>query len=458
VLPSQPVLRTSAVALVAFGLPVTFGRLGMLHANPAGVVATTATPSGAELAHAEVGYEVEFDRAVITREAAGDPEQGPLAPLLRLRQLEYRSTRQLLTPRLELGVYRGVWVSFAAPIVLAWSHELSVFGGTDRTTTSTFVDGILPANGFDARAPTAAPGGDLVLRDVDRAGIPELRGGLGWAPMIQALDDTKPTWKLGADVHLAVGKVMRFDPVNPAAQTGVSTGVHELRLWTSVDRRFRYFEGWFEAFWQRPLYTRASSQILDPGFGATHIEPAPSAGMSFGASGYIIDDPATGNQLSVEIGARLTAHFDGRGYSEMWQAFALAGDSRTAGPLVLDADPTRDGVQAVSHPGVSNIESYLETAARLTVRGKLGAHVTLAGFAELVWNTEHVISFAEAGVDLPTCPTGAPRCEAADNDLVNPGTQEVNPLHVKLIDLVGHRYHAEDSRGVVLGLEARLAF
>jgi hypothetical protein len=125
---------------------------------------------------------------------------------------------------------------------------------------------------------------------------------------------------------------------------------------------------------------------------------------------------------------------------------------------VLDGDPTMPGVQALSHPGISNFEGYLETAARLAVRGKLGPHVTFAAIGELIWKTDHVISFADAGVDLPTCPTGTPRCETDNNDLVNPGSQEVNPLHVRLIDLVGHRYRSEHNRGIVLGVEAQLRF
>jgi hypothetical protein len=142
----------------------------------------------------------------------------------------------------------------------------------------------------------------------------------------------------------------------------------------------------------------------------------------------------------------------------MWQVFALAGDSRGTGPLILDADPTTPGLQALSHPGISNLENYLETAGRVAVRARLGAHVSFAALGELVWKTDHVITFADAGVDLPTCPTGTPRCENDTNDLVNPGTQEVNPLHVNKIDLVGHRYHADNNRGYVLGAEAQVTF
>jgi hypothetical protein len=49
--------------------------------------------------------------------------------------------------------------------------------------------------------------------------------------------------------------------------------------------------------------------------------------------------------VSLEPGARINARFEGRGYSETWQVFALAGDSRSTGPLILDADPTTPGLQ-----------------------------------------------------------------------------------------------------------------
>jgi hypothetical protein len=276
--------------------------------------------------------------------------------------------------------------------------------------------------------------------------------------MNQARDDTRPTWKVGVDLHLAIGRVMRFDAVDPGRQTGVSTGVDQLRLWTSFDRRLRYFEGWFEASYQVPIYVRSSSLFQDPGFGATHVGPSQTGGVRFGLEANLMDDPATDRHIRAELGSQITMHLQGREYTEMWEAFALAGDRRTAGPLVLDADPASPGVQAESYPGVSNVENYLETTARLAVRTRLGRRLAFAAFGQLAFRTDHVISFAEAGVDFPTCPTGAPRCETDDNDVVNPGTAEVNPLHVKKIDLVGHRYRADNSRGYVLGLEAHLAF
>jgi hypothetical protein len=138
--------------------------------------------------------------------------------------------------------------------------------------------------------------------------------------------------------------------------------------------------------------------------------------------------------------------------------FALAGDSRGAGPLVLDADPTDPALQALSHPGISNIENYLETAAHFALRAELGPRVRFAALVDVIWKTEHVISFADAGVDLPTCATGVGKCETDNNDLVNPGTEEVNPVHAARIDLVGHRYHSEDNLGLVVGVQGQFLF
>lgn len=452
---SDPVLRTITVGLALALLSVV---AAVAYANPAGVVPTAAYPGIGEEVHFRADYEYDIDSALITREQVGDPATDPLAPLPRRRELQFHQYRHLLTPKIELGLYHNVWVSFAAPIVLAQSRELDLASGVDRANSSTFTDGLLTGNGFDARDPGTSPAGNLVFRGVNRAGIPELRGGLGLAPMNQVLDPTKPTWKLGVEGRFAIGRVMRFDAADPGQETGVSPGVHELRVWTSVDRRFRHFEGWFEVFWQLPVYTRKTALFKDPGFGATNTAPSQTAGASFGLETYLVNDAQTGNRVSLDLGARMTAHFEGRGYSELWEVFALAGDRRTAGPLVLDADPTTSGAQALSHPGVSNLESYLETAGRVALRAKLGSHVAFAALGEVIWKTDHVITFADVGVDLPTCPTGAPGCETDPNDLVNPGTQEVNPLHVRRIDLVGHRYHSEDNRGFVLGAEVQILF
>ena len=55
----------------------------------------------------------------------------------------------------------------------------------------------------------------------------EHKGGFVWAPMNQRRDDTKPTWVLGVELRMAVGKIARFDRLRHASG---STPTAALRL------------------------------------------------------------------------------------------------------------------------------------------------------------------------------------------------------------------------------------
>ncbi len=425
----------------------------VVHANPASEVASAADPGNTADLHVTVDYAYEADKSTIVRESIGtNPD--PLAPIQKTKDLTFHQFRHVITPRATMGIYHDTFVSVALPIVIQQARELELVNGLARTDSSTVVDGLLPAEGFDATDPGTPLPDNLMFKGRKRSGLSQVHLGLGVAPMSQLRDPTKPTWKLGADVMLAVGKIMKFDALDPGSETGVSKGVHELRLWTSFARRFPHTEGHMELFWQVPLRERKGSLFRDPGFGATNTKLGQQAGINFGLEAYAIDDKANRNRISFDLGASVVGHFEGRDYTEMWEVFALAGDSRGAGPLILDADPTVADVQPLSHPGISNFENYLETSTRFALRAALGNHAQFAVVVDLKWKTDHAISFADAGVDLPTCGNG--RCEADANDLVNPGTQEVNPLHAPRIDLVGHRYLSTDNFGVVVGIQGRV--
>ncbi|MDB4962999.1 MAG: hypothetical protein JWP01_2998 [Myxococcales bacterium] len=448
-LPFWSVLRPLAIiGLVA----------GTAAANPDSLVPSAGVEGAPMSLHIRLDYAYELDRSVLQREDTGSPGTDPLGGIPRHNDLAFHQYRHVLTPRAEVGIFRDTWLSLALPIVIGQARELELASGVDRAGSSTLQDGLLPSAGFDARDPSAPPPGDLVFRGVSRSGLDQIHAGLNFALMNQRRDDTKPTWKIGAELRFAVGRVMRFDARDPSSETGVSKGVHELRLWTSMDRQFSWTEGWFEVFWQTPIAVKDTSLFQDPGFGSTNSKLSQTGGVAFGIETYALDDKQTGNRISVDLGARIVGHFEGRDYSEMWEPFAYAGDSRGGGSLILDRDPTDPGFQSQSHPGISNIENYLETAGRMAVRASLGEHVRFAAIVDIAWKTDHVISFADAGIDLPTCGTSGGDCEDATNDVVNPGSREVNPLHAPLIDLVGHRYHSIDNLGVVIGLEAQALF
>lgn len=438
--------------------PVTvltvLGLAGSVFANPASIVPGGRDPdlAGAPYAQksidvlAEVDYEYELTSSTIIRERIGSGAD-PLGGIPTVRDLEFEQFKHTITPRLQIGIFRDTFLTASLPIVITQARELRFLTPDNRLASSTVADDLLPESGFDARDPGTPTPGDLAFRGVNRHGLDQVHLGLGTALMNQLADPTKPTWKLGAEVRLAIGEIMKFDPMAPGDNKGVSRGVQELMLWTTFARKLDWAEPWIELSWLVPLAVKSDSLFQDPGFGSTNTKPSQEAGVAFGLEVYALDNKVDHNRISFDLATRANAHFEGREYTEMWEVFAFAGDSRGSRPLVLDADPTRPGLQAQSHPGITNVENYLELTGRLAVRAQIGPHVRFAVVGDLVWKTDHAISFADAGVDGED-----------DNDLVNPGTDEVNPLHVQTIDLVGHRYRSVDGLDIVIGVQGQVVF
>jgi hypothetical protein len=464
-------LRRLLLAL-ALCLPGTIASAG-----PDGEVASSFYDDDRYDLHIVIDYEYELRQSTILRERVGEGGAGPGDPIPLGRDLVFTSSRHTIKPRAELGIYKGVALTFGLPIVVLDTRRLELdqrdtpceFTGSpgspcvDRGNSSTIRDGLLPSSGFDANDPaTGFPGdGELIFRGHDRKGLDQLHLGIVVAPMSQERDDTKPTWKIGAELRLAVGKIMEFETDAVDSETGVSPGVHELRLSTSFDKRVGWAEPYFQAWWMVPIGVKKGSPFeVDPGFGAKSVGKQQEAGTRFGFEAITVDRGPDKQRVSLDFSASFTAHFEGRNHSEMWEVFAFAGDTeRTGAPLILDETPTTAGVQAISHPGISNIENYLEGGARGALNIDLGPLVHIAVMGELTRESRHLISFADAGSDRPACGAGEPEgddCEIASNDVVNPGTVEVNPLHAPIIDLVGHRYVSDSAINIRVGVQARI--
>jgi hypothetical protein len=197
------------------------------------------------------------------------------------------------------------------------------------------------------------------------------------------------------------------------------------------------------------------------GFGQDSTYSQQSAGTFFGFNGIPWQNRRQNQYLQIEVRGKVEAHFEGRGYSEMWEIFALGGSvaDDPMAPLRVDRDPTSMDDAAISHPGVTTIENYLSFGGRLGLRGQLGDRAKFTASFELDYDQAHRISWADAGVELPTC-TGTPAagCETANDSVVTPGTAEVNPLFSRTIDLPGRRYLVDESVTYVLLLGGTIMF
>lgn len=418
-------------------------------------------------------YRLDIRRSAIRREMAGRPGTDPTDAEPLGRDLVFAGQRHYIVPRMELGLFRDFSLVMAMPYVLSDTRELEldqrdtpcVFGagGTciDRASSSTLRDGIIPMEGYDAQNGGVGFAADdpTVFRSPERSGLDQIHAGFTWAPMNQRRDDTKPTWVLGAEGRFAVGKIAAISRDDLDGSDGVGRGVHEVRLWTTVTRRMGWAQPSFEAWWMAPFAIRRESPFNSPGFGARNTDPSQEGGVRFDLDAYAVDQGDEGARLSLGIGGRVVSHFEGRAYTEMWEPFALAGESTSGGPLVLDADPVASGTQPLDHPGITNIENYLELGAKVHGRIEVGKRLRITALAELGTETEHVITATDAGVDQPTCGGAVTSsCESDSNELVTPNTVEVNPLHVPRIDLIGHRYHADDVLTFVVGAQLQVVF
>jgi hypothetical protein len=413
--------------------------------------------------HLTIDYELLSRSGTIRREQSGLAGTGPDDPIPLVDDLRFESLRHTLTPRLQMSIFTDLAVTFSLPIVIRDTRTLSLDGIAPGAST-TISDGLLPATGFDSKDPTG-PGftnanNSTIFRGPARVGLDQVNLGLVWAPMNQARDDTKPTWKLGAELGIPVGGIMAFDRMDPEGDTGVGRGLWEVHLFTTIAKQLTWAEPFVELHWTAPFKHADDSPFVDPGFGTQRTNGQQTAGTRFGLEAYLVNNLEAKQRVTLELSTSMRANFEGRAYSEMWEVFSYAGDARTGGALVLDADPTRPGVDALSHPGISNVENYITLGGRLGVGAELGEKVRFGASIALSHDQSHIISFADAGVDKATCRNGQvpPSCEIDSNEVVDPGTDEVNPLHVTTIDQVGRRYRLDGADDFLFLVDARILF
>jgi hypothetical protein len=439
-----------------------------------------------------VDYAFQAKRAAIKRELSGATGTGaPVDTIPIVRDLLFSEDKHLITPHVAIGLFRDVQLRVALPIVLSLNRSyefdqsaspcvLPGSGSTptcvDRTNSSTLIDGLLPDGsngklGYDANDP--ATNFDLnsktVFRSVGRSGLDTLNVGLSWAPMNQARDDTLPTWILTAEFHISIGKLMKFSRLDPQSQTGVAAGAHEFRGEMSVSKRTSWAEPFVVFWWQAPFAVRGdnpndpeSSAFWNVGFGQRETLPQQQAGTMFGLNATLFENPKEQQRISLELMGTIMAHFAGQGYSEIWEILAYAGDIKNDpnAPLGVNLDPTRPDNALVSHPGTTTIENYMTFAGRIGVNGQVGPHAKLSVAFELGRDQTHAITYDDAGAVFPMCgPTHAPpNCEATTDNVVTPGTREVNPLHKSLIDVAGRRFIIDDSTTYSFLVSGQLLF
>jgi hypothetical protein len=422
--------------------------------------------------------------AVVTRTG---PNGDSLTRSELIKDLQYVQTRNVLNLRADFGVLWDVGIHIEAPIVLGDDRRLDFdqsqgpdchYPGelnptTQQEVTPTCVnasnstvlrDRILPVDpaanpvnyGIDAQHPGRSYAGEpTVFRGPSRRGIEYLGFGINWAAFNQARDDTKPTWTLGFDARLDVGKDMRFDPLAPGANTAVGLGYHQLIWSTMVSKRFRSFDPYFGLYYMLPVRTNGSPYQRYGTGGQTAVDPQQRAGVQIGVEQIAWEKPSAQQRVTVEVRGRMDHHFYGRSHSELWEA--LSGSPQCASDASkCRSDPNVpggavgidfDSGNPSPYPGVSETQAYTTFGGDAGLNIQVGRYIRFRGLFGLALELPHFITYANAGVDRD-----------GDNavQLANPA--EKNPAYREIIDNPGRRFRVEGTRIWSLLLEGALMF
>jgi len=474
-------------------------------------------------ANVTVGYTRTLHKGSIKRESLG---QGRKGGSILTKQLTYANIRHTLSVRADLAIFRDLQVHLEIPIIISDSRMLKLAenGGdscgnppsTHCVTPSSLdliSDGFMPNAGAFPNAVGAmvgsndSPAGGFQLPN--RSGLDQIHVGLTWAPLNQNRDATKPTWIIGFEARVAVGETMRYTPwvydkntnafsyseAEAKKNTAVGQGLHHFHFFMTLSRRFKYVDPWFTLFYFLPvavddsLYAESS---FDQSGQERHL-PQMSGGVESGIQIIPWEDKERDLKVAIDVWARLTGMFEGRGYSPMWEVFSqnpvLNGPCRrTAYDISKDNgyDKWQNGTYCgdksgyedqdgpyIPYPGITSIENHAVFKGGFNVNAQLTKWFWVMLGVGLGHEQAHFITFGDTGINRAACERGSDgarpyNCNnmgknahiepfypaGTDNAAdVNSGKRvsdwlpydELNPVYRPYIDLAGRRYRVTDS-------------
>jgi hypothetical protein len=433
--------------------------------------------------HLGLAYSYNFKSAAILREwNSGTPadDENRL-----VKDLRYRQQRHMITANLEIGLWHDLSIYFALPVIISDQRDYSfdqreggdcIYGDdvppepsatcVNKNNSTTVRDGIIPRDGFDASQSGApfdsftGPGTELIFKGPGRRGIDQFWLGLKYGILNQEKRSHMPNWLVAFEARLGVGRPMKFTrniaEEDPASNHTVGRRIHELGLWTALSRRYRFLDPYFTAFWRQSI-RGANSQFenLESKGAQDKKLPQSTAGITFGTEIVPFERKAKSIKVSLVLEGSATLHYGGRGYSEIWELLA---DSPamigTDDPTVAD-DCDREGAMSFARndpgnpdyvttgggsnacrrfKGITDIQDYGTFGFNGGLNFHLGKFVRFMLGVNVLTDTRHFLTFTNRG-DADG---------GLDDDRVEAGTTEVNPLRRDVVDNVGRRYVIDD--------------
>jgi hypothetical protein len=329
----------------------------------------------------------------------------------------------------------------------------------NASNSTTISDGIVPAGGYDAANRGAGfTDGTSVFRGALRGAqgggsagdaFDTFNLGLSWAPMSQMRDPTKPTWVWLVEGQFSIGNVMKFDRANPDANHGVSDGTHRLFIRTALSKRYKYFEPYWGLWYLLPISRGSDSLYIDYGPQQKVVNPQMQGGTVFGTTVIPIDRPDKQWQLAFDLRLRVEGHFQGRGYSELWELLASspvhACDASQAMYNPACGTTVTNPYQNQPFTGLTTIEGYGTIGADFAIQAQLGPYARFRTGLYYQHDESHFIT----GDDIGTPQNGTGRVSAPN---------EFNPAYRPVTDLPGRRYRIDDVNVFTFHISGQVRF
>jgi hypothetical protein len=260
----------------------------------------------------------------------------------------------------------------------------------------------------------------LPYQSATRSGLPGIDVGVSWGLANQYRTPYLPTWVVGLETRIDLGKPMGACKDRGGCDAGISRGTLAFSLDTRWSYRVRFVEPYLGLRFTREWATTAATAFAaQDGAVPGDIDTTPPSvqALTLGAALFAWEDRARFQRISLDLRGYAAYVSEGRDYSPLFDALGTTDSTQLS-----EAYQSRAG--EVRFNGLTNVASYARFAAELAVATQAARYVHFRLGVRVAHSTTHVL-------------TNAAACVAASGACTS---ERINPLYRPIIDLPGQRF------------------
>jgi hypothetical protein len=245
--------------------------------------------------------------------------------------------------------------------------------------------------------------------------------------------------------------------VRKVGNTGVGEGVFGVDINTAISRRVASFiEPYFDLHGNLRFATSKSLFNMVNDETQTLEQPGHRMGLKLGLEFIPWEVEADEKHVSIDIGGGLDYTFEGREYSELFEALGSStcrttngcwdstytGAPKGAGQYGQKLSDS-DAHKFAASDGITDVEHYNSFSFWAGVDVQPVKYVQIGLKFNLAYTTPHFITFSDAGKDLNGDGVVTEKALIGYNEKKEPiYTNEYNPKYIEGLDEVGNRFRA----------------